>query len=220
MKKTQRDSSATSKALRGVGNYAGLVLVCLGAFGFFFPFLCVLGLNKALPARLAWPLSSVNCIAVDHDGRIYCGLMSMGRIQQYSPTGDFIRGWQVDAGGGMYYMRVVSDRLHVQTVRNNVLYEFGLNGRYLSKRPSDDITSGFPDEPVAYADGTRYWVSTPELCPRLIKTDASGESTVVISVPAYLWPISGPVPGWLTGVAGMIVVGVTAKLRARRARSA
>jgi len=216
MKEIQEKSSFTPAALRGVADYVGIGLLCLGAFGFFFQLACGVGI-WSIPERLAWPLTEVGCIAVDANGQVYCGLVGMGRVQQYSPNGDFIRGWQVDASGGLFYMQVVADRLYVRTTRTHRLYEFDLNGRQPSTRPSDDRMSGFPDQPVAYADGSTYWVSNG-LSPRLMKRDPYGRTTVLVASPAYLWPISGPGQAWLTAVVGMIILGVTTQLRAWRAR--
>lgn len=184
----------------------GLVALSAGLVGFFSTFFCGLGLCRWVPGNVALPLSTVESIAVDSKGRIYCALAAHGRIQQYSANGRYLRGWWIDTSGGFFKLKVDSDRLVVQTARTGLRYVFDGNGKLLSQKRLNASLDDFRDGPHVDSAGNRYSVANPDLFPRITKKSRSDHSQVLVSIPIYLWPLSGPLPGWLSVAIGIMLL--------------
>jgi hypothetical protein len=197
--------------------WVAAVLVVTGFVGFFGCFACYL-LRNRIPASLELPLGDVGAIAVDGRGTIYCSSQGYGRIQEYASDGRFIRGWPLPYKSPRLEVDEL-DRLHVAVGYEETVYD--RDGRALSHRPCgsrDDKSHSAGPLACKTPSGYAYRARTPNLWPRVVKTDAAGRSTVVVNTPFYLWIIGGPLPGWLRAVAGMILLNaVRRKPRANNA---
>jgi len=170
---------------------AGVALVAYGMVGFFGAMLFATG---ALPWRSddnAIPMGRVTGAVRDADGLIYCPSTPWGRIQVYDKDKRFIRGWFVEAFGGVFRIQInAQNHLEVATARGRMLYVFDREGRLLSSASY---------EPRSYSDfdawrGTVIWIPTP----------------------FYLVPLTHPFYAWLVAAAGMVLL--TVATRQPRAR--
>jgi hypothetical protein len=73
--------------------------VLIGASGFFAAALSAVGIFK-LPSSREWPAGYVSGVVTTPDGKYIVPLVPSGRVQLYDSQWHFIRGWNVDAGGG------------------------------------------------------------------------------------------------------------------------
>ena len=127
--------------------------------------------------RKEWPigassgalyLSNVNYV-VPHS--------SSSRIQIYSDTLEYIRGWGIDAGAGAFILRAAeNDTFYVFTARGNMKYLYDTSGHMIS---SEKYSEPYP------------WDKRDDLV------------SVNIPTPIYLWPLINPVNAWLTIVFGL-----------------
>jgi hypothetical protein len=168
---------------------AGLVLIAYGMLGFLGAFLSA---TERLPWRsedTALPMGRVDGAVIDADGLIYCPSPPWGRIQLYDRDKRFIRGWFVNAFGGVFRIHVnAQNHLEVATARRRMLYVFDREGHLLSRASY---------EPRSYADFD-HWRG----------------SVISIPTPFYLLPLTHPVIAWLVALAGMLLL--TAATRQRR----
>ena len=196
------------------------LLFAAGFLGFLFGAPCAMGLLNRLPNRVLLPLGELETVAIDTKGQIYCGAQFYNRIQVYDPTGKFLRGWFIKAGGGAFRL-IIDDqnRLEVFTARGNRHYQFTEFGELVSSGTYDRASIPWPTTSAASrahdAQGRVYDVHNPHLFPRVVRTDRDGRATTVIQSPWYLWPVTGAMPAWLTGVLGMTL---TAYLERRTRR--
>ena len=73
-------------------------LLLLGVVGWFAAPAYMLGLLP-IPATVEVPQGELETIAVDPEGRIYCGGQFWQRVQVYDHDGNFLHGWLMDASG-------------------------------------------------------------------------------------------------------------------------
>jgi hypothetical protein len=115
-----------------------------------------------------------------------------GRIQLYDADWRFLRGWQLDAGGGTFALdRLAGDRIQAASVRLQRLYVFDVDGRLLSTRTY----------------GRQSF-------------DAFGRNGHSVTVPTHplLWVWSGPFCSWLTAVLGGVIIAFAETRRKRTVR--
>ncbi len=67
-------------------------LLALGLVGWFGAFACNLWLSKLAGPGAEFPLAELQGVALDSEGRIYCGAMAHARVQVYDRAGCFLRG--------------------------------------------------------------------------------------------------------------------------------
>ena len=77
------------KMIETVMFYLAIILVFVGGFGFLRGFLTSIGTVKSEKTFERLPLGDLRGIAVDNDGRVYCGLQFYGRVQVYNNQGKF-----------------------------------------------------------------------------------------------------------------------------------
>ena len=85
-------------------------LILTGAGGFFAAFLSASGVLK-LPSYREWPAGYVRGVVTAADGKYIVPLIPSGRVQLYDPQWHFIRGWNLDAGGGDFKVECSPDGL-------------------------------------------------------------------------------------------------------------
>ncbi|MHC4713418.1 MAG: NHL repeat-containing protein [Planctomycetota bacterium] len=187
-----------------------VILVLLGSAGWFGGFFAHSLEPDYVDRNTQLPLGWLEGVAVDNHGRIYCGLQFYSRIQVYDADGRFLRGWFLDAAGGVFRLRISkSGQLEVATVRNDMLYTYNADGELVEKRTQAGHLYGeFGAESEYLAtgpDGAEYRAKGFPW-PRIVKRDASGASHTVVSVPIHLWFMMGPLPAWGFSAIGIVLL--------------
>ncbi|MCL6592206.1 MAG: hypothetical protein K6U80_19945 [Firmicutes bacterium] len=175
----------------------GIILVLFGAFSLVVNVVSVFGHIQVNNIEL--PLSIPRSIAVDNNGRIYCGLNGYCRIQMYSQEGKFIKGWPVDTGGGDFRIYIdKNNNLMVLTNSRVNLFIFNSNGEILKTasielNPFDYFNNKSERYQCKDRNGNLYQILSG-IVPKIIKTNTNGTKNVVLSMPwqqvFFSFPIS------------------------------
>jgi hypothetical protein len=169
-----------------VGGIVGVALIAYGMLGFFGAFVSATGRLPWTSKDTALPMGRVDGAVVDRDGLIYCPSTPWGRIQLYDRNKRFIRGWSVEAFGGVFRLHInAENHLEVATARRRMLYVFDREGRLLSGASMDPRS--YPD--LDHWRGSVIWIPTP----------------------FYLLPLTHPFFAWLVAAAGMVLVMVATR---------
>ncbi len=192
-------------------------LLLLGCVGWFGGALTSLLKPAWISSETQLPLGDLESVALDSQGRIYCGLAFYSRIQVYDEQGRFLRGWWVDGGGGMLRLHMAEgDRLEVEAARKNRVFTFDLNGSLIESNQQTETQRKVSDRldqlPVTDARGRTYAIRNRFFWPHVVREDQAGRTTVV-STPWYLWPIMGPLPAWIFFAIGLVTLGLTSVRR-------
>ena len=122
------------------------LLVLIGAGGFFAAALSSTGILK-LPSTYEWPAGYVRGVVTAPDGTHIVPLVPSGRLQIYDSQWHFIRGWNVDAGGGDFKVQCSSNAaIEIFTARSRNHYSFTQEGHLVSMEKSSEPFSSAPDE--------------------------------------------------------------------------
>ncbi len=174
--------------------------------------------------KIQFPLSHLDGIAIDHNGRIYLAISNYSRIQVYTNEGDFSGGWFINSRGASVDIWIDDeDLLHAVVARGGGHQVYDLNGLPLRW---DEITSS-DDEYLRLADklgglrkkdalGNIYLIRSPIWSPRIVKITTTGEETILIKDAIYFWLVQSPQPIWLVSLAGLImsiILGVIIKVK-------
>lgn len=160
------------------------LLILIGAGGFFAAALSATGVIK-LPPAYEWPAGYVRGVVSTGDGKHIVPLTPSGRLQIYDSHWHFIRGWNVDAGGGEFKVQCSSnDEVEVFTARGEHHYSFTQDGRLLS---SEGLSQPFASPPN------------------------EGQS-VVVPTSTLLWIFSSPFLSWGVAVVGFVGLAVLKKM--------
>ena len=146
------------KWLKAVGG----ILVAFGGFGFFSTVLSASGGLRWLPASFEWPVGIVGGVVMMPDGTQVVPHTASGRIQVYDRDWSFLRGWYVDASGGVFVLRVFGpNQIEVITARRQMRYVYSLDGSLLSREGyAPRSYSDFPARGFFAAVPTRWWLWT------------------------------------------------------------
>lgn len=183
--------------------WLGNGLMWLGSVSFLGGVVALL-MGSLIPGYVEFPLGDMGSFAVDSEGQIYCGTQFYSRVQIYDATGRFVTSHYVDVGTGPFQLNVnEDDNLVVVGARKQVRYiydhEMSLLGQ--SPDPGGRIFKELAKRRAPrYRDrhGTSYTSRDFLLLyPHIVKIDRSGESSVVVRTPFYLWPFMGPILNWL-----------------------
>ncbi len=147
----------------------------------------VYGVGQSADVEL--PLSDVNDVAVDSQGRIYVMIGAYHRIQRYSAEGEFQLGWHIPTAGASAICTTPDDRVKVAAARRNKLFEYTCDGRLLSS--VSDLEVDFYEAYKSESD-TRgpYQIDTFSL-PRIVDSQ-SGKTVIETRWP--LWLVTFPFP--------------------------
>lgn len=169
----------------------GIFLIILSAIGFLFGLFSAKGSYRNL--RFEFPLSIINSIAVDDEGRIYCGLGFYSRVQVYNQNGKFLMSWHVDAYEGGFDIKIdEKDYLLVETYRGKRRYHFSLNGTLMKTEVLEEIGHERIRE-VTDPFGNFYSIKCSFLGPSIVKK-TKGSTELIIRTPWYLWFLQFPFP--------------------------
>ncbi len=175
-----------------------------------------------ISSKVQCPLSHLNGIAIDRNGRIYLAIQGYSRIQVYTNQGDFSKGWFINARGAFFDIWIDDDLLHAVIARRGGHEVYDLNGQLLKW---DKITSS-DDEYMHLSDKlgglkkedafcNTYLIRSPTWSPRIVKITPTGEESILVKDAYYFWLVQAPQPIWLVGLAGLtmsIILGVIIKL--------
>jgi hypothetical protein len=168
-----------------------------GCIGFFGQAAAATGGLSFLPSSFEWPVLWPGATAEDASGNSILGLASSGRVQVYDSRGRFLRGWFVEASGGVFKLQVTpSQQLEVFTARGQRRLVYSLQGAILEKGTF---------APASYD---------------VVITRPSVGRTVRAAWP--LWPLASPFVAWAwcaCGLAGLVLSERWVKRRSRPTRS-
>jgi hypothetical protein len=160
------------------------LLILIGAGGFFAAALSATGIIK-MPGSYQWPAGYVRGVVTAADGKHIVPLMPSGRLQIYDSQWHFIRGWNVDAGGGDFKVRCSSDGvIEIFTARGQRHYSFTQDGLLISSQNLPEPFSSLPNE----------------------------SQSVVVPTSPLLWIFSSPFLSWGVAVVGFVGLAVLKKM--------
>lgn len=178
--------SRAGKRLRWLVLFGGFLLVT-GALGFFGSALLAVGMVR-LPSSIEWPPGYVDGVITTPSGLQFVPLEPSGRVQVYDANWRYLRGWQVNAGGGDF--KLVASRpgkIEVYTSRQKHHFIYSESGELLTSESYGVTYDSVPN---------------------------GGRSLNVPTSP-LLWPFSSPFLSWGLAVIGMLVLRLTAWLQVR-----
>jgi hypothetical protein len=130
-------------------------LIVLGALGFFGSALAATGTVRPA-ASFEWPAGYVQGVVVTSTGYAV-PLEPSGRIQIYDSSWRFLRGWQIDAGGGNFKILVTNPgSVEVFTARGRNHYTYTDAGELLG-------SVQYPEDYYAIPNGRSVMVPTSPL---------------------------------------------------------
>ena len=209
-----------NKKLLTTINYVSVVFFIVGVGGFLSSAVCTFVAMSGNPRVTTWarfPLGDLGSLGVDSKGNLYCGSIFYCRIQVYSPQGEFIRGWFLNSGGGTFQIEIdKEEKLHVHTARGNKYFIFSKEGKLLHKEIpwSGEISSlgSFFKNDYTGNDGNTYTIRHHWYLPIVVKTNAKGKDSVIVSDPFFLWLLNGPFPVFFWIVLAVILRAVKYKI--------
>lgn len=153
--------------------WAAFVVQGLGACG---------GLSF-LGEAFEWPIFFTSGTVEDSLGRRYVPHTRAGRIQVYDSEGNFLRGWFLNTGGGVFKLHVTEDdELEVFIASGDRHLVFAADGSLLRE-------GHYPGESYDVLPVGPY-------------------CEISLTVPWYLFPLTSPVVAWLVvvmGITGMMI---------------
>lgn len=172
----------------------GLKLVassCLviGAFGFFGSILSSVGALYWLPSSFEWPSNGSDKALQLPEGEYVVPHTGSGRVQIYGENLTFIRGWTINASGGVFALAPSQGAtFYVITARNDRKFEYDVLGNLVS---STKYRGAYPAEHDSHLN---------------IKLDIS----------PLLWPFTTPFAAWLFAALGIALAVLSEKMKAKR----
>jgi len=193
--------------------YFFLIMTLLGLFGFFNGFLTAW--NKAfwVSSKTELPLGDLSGVAVDSKGNVYCVANFYYRIQKYAPDGTFLKGWSSQDNNPRIR---VNEYDQLESANDNrtrsgdypdTLSTYDSEGNLISEEVVDNCYAQFGEECerlCRITSGDIYIIHNKWLWPHIVKKAPSGNESIVIDTPLYLWLILGPFPSWIFFAFGLI----------------
>jgi len=170
----------------------GIILLITGMASFLNGAFCASGIALWITEKTEIPLTMVNNHTMDNEGRLYCSLNFYCRIQQYDSSGNFLRGWFINSGGGRIVMKTDDkNQLLIANVKFHNLLTFDSQGKMIKEEK---------------LEGTDYekWPDKDKKSEELLKI-------IQRKIPLYIWFLFGP-QSWLIAAAGMIILILTEKI--------
>lgn len=169
---------------KAILNAVASMLMAMGILGFFGSALSsATELGKFI--HFEWPVGKADAAIQYTDGTFVVPHEPSGRVQIYDSSLKFIRGWQIQAGGGGFKLNPNKDQtLDVYTFRGRMKYHYDLKGNLLSSKS--------------------YSGSIPENHAQL--------TSVTIPTPIYLWIFTHPFASWGCAVLGALILVSTGQI--------
>jgi hypothetical protein len=155
---------------------ASALVGLLGFGGFFVQMISGAGMLK-LPRSSEWPAGYATNVMTTTDGKYVVQIVPAGRVQVYDSNWHFLCGWNVDALGGDFKIRVNSGgAVEVFTARGKHHYTFNQDGNLISS--------------TALSDPYYSLINTGQ--PKVVPTTF------------FLWPFSSPFISVAVGTIGFL----------------
>lgn len=205
-----------SKKTRCFIRIIGVLLLAVGSVGFLFDVLFGFlpdSFQEVLDS-FELPLGDLRGIAVDSEGRIYCGLQFLDRVQVYDAQGQFL--YSVSIGtAGLFRIRInEDDQLEVATARNDKLYLFDKEGNLVHEL--SNVGHYFSDfgktgESRFYNDkeDATYLRKGYPIWAHVVKRDSAGQENIIIRTPFHKWVFQGPLPALFFCLIGLVALGIS-----------
>ena len=184
----------------------GIFLALVGATGFLAGFYLASGADQAALRSVELPLSDIQDMAVDSQGRTYLASAFYSRIQRYDAQGRFQLGWAAQSEGGPLTVALKgNDTIVSEAERRGSLLLFDLDGHLLAERPSTTPTSWPMGESVTAErpDGSHLFLRRGTLSSTIVR-DSAGVIAPLIVGPRSLRYLGG-FPAFLLFAAGMVL---------------
>jgi hypothetical protein len=155
---------------------ASALVGLLGFGGFFAQMISGAGMLK-LPRSSEWPAGYATNVITTIDGKYVVPIVPAGRVQVYDSDWHFLCGWNVDALGGDFKIRVNSSgAVEVLTARGEHQYTFNQNGNLVSSTALSESYYSLPN------------MGQPKVVPTMF----------------FLWPFSSPFISVVVGTIGIL----------------
>jgi hypothetical protein len=139
-------------------------------------------------SNFEFPLTRPMTVAIDPTGQIYVGDCFSGRIQRYSPTGQFQTGWPVAAGGGLFALRATTpDQIEAATARDNNILTFNSTGQLLNSTHEPQAFTQFRTTLQPSAP----YIVTGRLIPKIVDRQ-TGKTIIATPWPKRIFAIPFP----------------------------
>ena len=184
----------------------GMLMALVGGAGFFPGFVFSSGTNQQALRTFEFPLSDVQSMVMDSQGRIFVALAFYGRIQRYDPQGRFQLGWAAQSEGGPFALGLRGkDTIVTEVGRRQAQLLFDSDGRLLAERPNPRQQSLPAGDPVTATgpDGSLLELRHGLFSSSIVH-DSAGVVTPLIKGPGLLRYLGG-FRAWLIFAVGMII---------------
>ena len=152
------------------------VLAIVGAVGFFGAAISATGGLNWLPPTFEWPMGRASGVVTLENGMHAVPHAPTGRLQVYDAEWRYVRGWRVDASGGVFRLRPAAEsRIEVFTARGQRRLVYTTDGELVTSEAYDS----YP----------------PEI-----------GKTVFVPTRPWLWVFTSPFYSWLSIAAGLIIL--------------
>ncbi len=189
------------------------LLLFVGIIGWVVPFF-------GWPLRTESPNSEPHGIVLDSNGNIYCGSKFYGRIQKYYPDGRFARGFDTEGGTGRgsdFGFRInEKDQLciivsGISKDNKGSMYRLRVydeEGKLIhtEKSKSDKRNYMHNMEDFAIDSDRNLYTFKGFLFPRVVKQTLTGDTSIIISTPIWLWFFQSPFPAFAFFFVSMFVI--------------
>jgi hypothetical protein len=165
---------------------AGIILLITGMSSFINGAFAASGMTPWITEKTEIPLTMVGDYTMDKEGRLYCSLNFYCRIQQYDSSGNFLRGWFINSGGGRICMNTDDKgQLLIANIKFHNLLTFDSEGKMIKEEK---------------LEGNEYekWHRKDEKSETLLKMLES-------KIPLYIWFLFGP-QCWLIAITGIAIL--------------
>lgn len=150
------------------------------------------------------PLSGVNGLLVDKDGKVYLALTSYGKVQVYGGDGRFLYNWPVDASGGTFQMQFdEQENIIISTSRRNKLIRYNKQGKRLSESTYEKQSPMSIEDPFLFERNPGEVYKVEGLFPKVVRH--SKEKEVIVDQSLFLKGLKSPLPVWLYFAVGLII---------------
>lgn len=185
---------------RIAGKAATFVVFFLLAF-FIFAVDCALfgdiEVLEAIARNVEFPLARLGGIAIDDQGRVYCGIRAYSRVQVYDANGRFLRGWHAPIEKGPLHIEIGENGLiRVAIGHAEIFYDTNGNVQYRKQTTLSDFGREFgtsADLGAQDRHGDSYVIDGFPFA-RIMKYSTSGEESVLISDPLGRQLVRLPLP--------------------------
>jgi len=202
---------------------AGVISIGMCVSGLALSFYSGMLSPKSKSDFIEMPLGNPCGIVVNEKGRIFIGSCFYSRIQVYEETGEFDKGWFVNAGGGDFRIRLSNDDLiEIAPLRRKCIWGYSAEGVLLRTECSNSTSfwqfKAANEQRADDNNGNSYLIRNRIVFPYIVRACKDGSQDVIVMSPitGILW---GPFQIYLFGTTGLLIFIIPYIFRSRRART-